>query len=287
MVVVPLYAFTTMDTVDADPGEGRPDEQRGSTFLLVGSDSRSADRVEGDRGRTDTILLLHSGAGPSILMSIPRDSIVEVPGYGSTKINAAYSYGGAELLTQAVELNTGIRVDDYVEIGFDGLKDVVDAVGGIEICPKEAIEDRDSRLDVEAGCQNADGDTALAYSRVRKAYGDGDIQRVQNQREVMAGIASSVVSPWTFVNPIRYWGVNTGAAASVRIGEDTNPYGVAKFALALRGAMGADGLSCTVPLADFSVRWDPERSQQMFEAISGDRTGSIGELCTEDGLPAG
>ncbi len=286
LVATPLYAFTTMSKTDAAPDGDRPDNQRGSTFLLVGSDSRTDDREDGDRGRTDTIMLLHSGAGPSIMLSLPRDSMVEIPGHGTAKINAAYAYGGAELLTQTIELNTGIRVDDYVEIGFGGLESVVDAVGGVEICPEEAVKDSDAKLDVQAGCQDADGETALAYARVRKAYDSGDIQRVQNQREVMGGIASGVASPWTFINPVRYWGVNSGAASSVVVGEEMNPYDIVKFALALRGAMGDGGLSCTVPVADFSVRWDPERSSQVFDLIAKDRTGSIGDLCTPDGLPA-
>lgn len=297
LVAVPLYAYTSIPKVDHEPDGARPDAQRGSTFLLVGTDSRagltdeqrealSTGGDDGGRGRTDTILLLHSGSGPSILLSIPRDSIVDVPGYGSSKINAAYAYGGPQLLTQTVEQSTGIRVDDYVEIGFGGLVDVVDAVGGVEICPEEAIDDADSGLDVEAGCQEADGATALGFARVRKPFQTQDIQRVQNQREVMSGIASKVASPWTVVNPLRYWGVNTGAAGSVSVGETTNPYDLLKFALALRGAMGANGLSCTVPVADFTVRWDPERSQQMFQHIAQDRTQRIGDLCTEDGLPA-
>lgn len=295
LVAVPLYAYSTATKVPFEPS-ARPDEQRGTTFLLVGSDSRAGlsdeerDQLStggdgGGRGRTDTIMLLHTGSGPALLMSIPRDSIVEVPGYGTTKINAAYAYGGPELLTQTVEENTGIRVDDYVEIGFGGLVKVVDALGGVEICPKEDLKDKDSGLDVKKGCQEADGATALAYSRNRHSYATQDIQRVQSQREVIQGIASKAASPWTIINPFRYWGVNTGAAGAVQIGDSTNPYDLVKFALGLRSAMGSSGLSCTVPLADFSVRWDPDRSQQMFDLIKQDRTGRIGDLCTPDGLP--
>lgn len=296
LVGTPLYAYTTASKIPFEPGDERPSEQPGTTFLLVGSDSRAglskAEQEElstggdsGGRGRTDTIMLLHTGSGPSLLMSIPRDSIVEVPGYGTTKINAAYAYGGATLLTQTVEQNTGIRVDDYVEIGFGGLVKVVDALGGVEICPKEDIQDEDSGLDVKKGCQTADGATALAYSRNRHSYATQDIQRVQSQREVISGIAQKAASPWTIINPVRYWGVNTGGASAVRVGEGTNPYDLVKFALGLRSAMGSDGLSCTVPLADFSVRWDAERSARMFDLVRADRTGSIGDLCTPDGLP--
>lgn len=296
LVGTPLYAYSTASKIPFQPEAERPGDQPGTTFLIVGSDSRAGLSKEeqselstggdgGGRGRTDTIMLLHTGAGPSMLMSIPRDSIVDVPGYGSTKINAAYAYGGAQLLTQTVEQNTGITVDDYVEIGFGGLVKVVDALGGVEICPKEDIKDKDSGLDVKAGCQEADGATALAYSRNRHSYATQDIQRVQSQREVISGIAKKAASPWTIVNPVRYWGVNTGAASAVQIGEGTNPYDLVKFALGLRSAMGSDGLSCTVPLADFSVRWDAERSQQMFDLVKADRTGSIDDLCTADGLP--
>ena len=296
LVGTPLYAYSTADSVPFEPQAERPDDQPGSTYLVVGSDSRAglteAEQDElstggdgGGPGRTDTIMLLHTGSGPSLLMSVPRDSIVDVPGYGSNKINAAYAYGGPELLTQTVEQNTGIRVDDYVEIGFGGLVKVVDALGGVEICPKEDIQDEDSGLDVQAGCQEADGATALAYSRARHSYATQDIQRVQSQREVISGIASKAASPWTIVDPVRYWGVNTGAASAVRIGEGTNPYDLVRFAFGLRSAMGSGGLSCTVPLADFSVRWDPERSQQMFDLVASDRTGSIDDLCTPDGLP--
>ena len=117
--------------------------------------------------RTDTIMLLHTGSGPNLLMSIPRDSIVDVPGHGTTKINAAYAFGGPELLVQTIEDETGIRVDHYVEIGFGGFVDMVDAVGGIEICPKRAMNDPQANLNIKKGCQEVDGKTALGYARSR------------------------------------------------------------------------------------------------------------------------
>ena len=298
LVFAPWHAYSTVSKVESSPSGERPASQPGTTFLLVGSDSRKgltkAEQKElstggdgGGRGRTDTIMLLHSGSGPSLLMSIPRDSIVDIPGYGTTKINAAYAFGGPKLLVKTIEQNTGIAIDDYVEVGFGGLVNVVDALGGVEICPKENLKDKDSGLNVKKGCQDVDGRTALAYSRNRHTYASQDIQRVQSQREVMSGIAQRAARPSTILNPFRYWDVNHGAASSVQIGDSTGAYDLVKFALALKGAMGKDGLSCTVPLADFSVRWDPERSKQMFGYIKADRTQSIGDLCTKDGLPKG
>lgn len=296
LVAVPLWAWSTFTTVDADPGGDRPAGQPGTTYLLVGSDSRkglseqeqrelTTGKDSGGRGRTDTILILHTGKGPSLLLSIPRDSLVPIEGYGTTKINAAYAYGGPKLLVQTIEQTTGLEIDDYVEVGFGGLVKVVDALGGVQICPKKALKDKDSGLDVEKGCQNADGRTALAYSRARKTYATGDIQRGQSQREVLGSIASKAKSPWTFINPVRYVRVNAGAASSIQVGEGMGPLALGRFALALSSAMGGGGLNCTVPIADFSVRWDRERALKMFGHIKDDSTGDIGDLCTKDGLP--
>src|SRR6476469_342645 len=146
LVAVPLFAWSKVDKVPFEPDGSRPDDQPGTTYLMVGSDSRAglspAERKALGTGhaagqRTDTIMLLHTGSGPNLLMSIPRDSLVDIPGHGTTKINAAYAYGGAKLLVKTIEDNTGIRIDNYVEIGFAGVVDVVDAVNGIEICPKQ------------------------------------------------------------------------------------------------------------------------------------------------------
>jgi len=296
LVAVPIWAWGKIAKVDAEPGGDRPAAQPGKTYLLVGSDSRrgltKAEQKDlstggdgGGRGRTDTIMLLHTGSGPSVLMSIPRDSLVEIPGYGRTKINAAYAYGGPKLLVKTIEDNTDIRVDDYVEVGFGGLVKVVDSLGGVEICPKEDIKDKDSGLDVKKGCQTADGKTALAYSRNRHTYATQDIGRVQAQREVLGSIAGQAKSPWTVVNPFRYFKVASGASGSLTIGENVGPISLGKFALALSAAMGGGGLNCTVPLRDFAVTWDPERAPKMFDLIAKDRTDDIGSLCTKDGLP--
>ncbi|MFC5677751.1 LCP family protein [Aeromicrobium endophyticum] len=296
LVAVPVWAWGKIEKVDADPGGDRPAEQPGTTYLMVGSDSRrgltKAEQKElstggdgGGRGRTDTIMLLHTGAGPDVLMSIPRDSLVQIPGYGRTKINAAYAYGGPKLLVKTIEDNTGIRVDDYVEVGFGGLVKVVDSLGGVEICPTKDIKDKDSGLDVKKGCQTADGRTALAYSRNRHSYATQDIQRVQSQREVLGSIAGEAKSPWTVLNPLRYAKVASGASGSLTIGEDVGPISLGRFALALSSSMGGKGLNCTVPLRDFAVTWDPQRAPKMFDLIAKDQSDQIGSLCTKDGLP--
>ena len=298
LVAVPIYAWTRVDDVAFAPGGDRPDEQPGTTYLLVGSDSREGltpeQRKEFGTGnaagqRTDTIMLLHTGSGPNLLMSIPRDSLVEVPDRGTTKINAAYAFGGPKLLVKTIEQNTGIHIDEYVEIGIGGFVGLVDAVGGVEICPEKAMQDPLANLDVKAGCQEADGVTALGYARSRKTYTAlGDVQRAQAQREVVSSVGDEVLSPWSVLNPLRYWRLNMAATDTVEFGKGMTPWRAGMWAMAMTRVNGESGLTCGVPIQDLQVNWDPDRAPQMFQAIIDDDTDRIGQgLCSPSGLPKG
>ena len=294
LVAVPLVAWQRLEKVDATPDGARPAEQAGRTYLLVGSDSREGltrrQQLELGVGRaagrrTDSIMLLHTGSGPTLLMSIPRDSLVEVPGQGTTKINAAFAVGGPQLLVRTIEQNTGIRVDDYVEVGFAGFVDVVDALGGVQICPTEAMRDEKAGLDVRKGCQEADGRVALGYARSRYASENGDIGRAQHQREVISAIGSEAASPWTVLNPVRYARLAAAGSTSLRVGEDTSMIATMRLFWAMIRVNGEDGLTCGVPIADLDVHWDEERSRTLFGLIAQDRTGEVSkDLCRGSGL---
>lgn len=300
MLAVPIWAWSKVDKIDAMPADdGRPDEQGGNTYLVVGSDSRD-DLTEEERKelgtggevgqRTDTIMLLHTGDGPNLLMSIPRDSIVSIPGHGdSEKVNAAYAYGGPQLLIRTLENETGIRIDDYVEIGFGGFVGMVDAVGGVEICPKTAMNDPQANLDIPKGCQEADGKTALGYARSRKTYSElGDVDRARAQREVVSAIGDEALSPWTFVNPLRYFQLSSASAESFSVSEGTGPISLGRFAIAMTRVDGDSGLTCGVPIQDLAVTWDEERSEELFSYIREDDTSGIPDsLCTPSGMPRG
>jgi LCP family protein required for cell wall assembly len=293
LVAVPIVAWNKVDKVAWEPGGDRPADQPGTTYLMVGSDSREglskAERKElatgnAGGGRTDTIMLLHTGSGPNLLLSIPRDSIVDIPGHGTTKINAAYALGGPELLTETVEQNTGVRVDDYIEIGMGGVAGLVDAVGGIEVCPKSKMKDKLAGLDIKKGCQEVDGTTALAYARSRHTSGIGDIDRVRRQREVVAAVGSKVLSPWTVINPVRWWRLNNAIPDFFTFGEGMGPVRTGMWATAMTRVNGSEGLTCVVPIQDLAVNWDPERAPQMFETIIKDETDTIDdELCSPTG----
>ncbi|WP_408896352.1 LCP family protein [Nocardioides sp. R1-1] len=290
LVAVPLVAWNRVDKVDFEPSGDRPAEQPGTTYLLVGSDSRAglspAERKrlhtgDAESELTDTILLLHTGDGPTTLVSIPRDSPLDIPGFGVGKVNSAYAKGGTPLLVQTLEKATGLHVDQYVEIGFGGLVGVVDAVGGIEICPKKRIKDKDSGLNVKKGCQEVDGATALAYSRARKHSPISDLARVQQQREVIAAVGDKVLSPWSVLNPVRWWRLNGSVPDFFRFGETSGPVDAGRWAL----AMTKVEKSCTVPVARADTTWDAERARRLFGRIAEDRTEEITkDLCTATGL---
>ena len=295
LVAVPIFAFQQVSTVDAFPDGDRPGDQSGTTYLIVGSDSR-ADLSKAERKRlgtggasgqrTDTIMVMHIGDGPNLLMSVPRDSIVDIPGRGSGKVNAAYAFGGPKLLIRTIEQNTGIKIDHYVEIGFGGFVDVVDAVGGIEICPTRTMKDKQANLDIDKGCQEADGVTALGYARSRKTDPRfGDVTRARHQREVVSAIGHEATSPWTIVNPVRYYRVNMAGARTFSVSDGTGPVDLGRFAWAMTRVDGDNGLTCGVPIRDLAVNWDPERSKAMFQHIIDDDTEGIGkDLCTPTGL---
>ena len=292
LIAVPFFAWNNVSQVNAFPQGKRPADTPGTNYLIVGSDSRKGLSAEqrkqlhtgNESGqRTDTIMLMHDGSGPTLLMSIPRDSIVAIPGHGTTKINAAFAYGGPKLLIQTVENLTGIHIDHYVEIGFGGFVNVVDAVGGITICPSHTMNDKLANLHVKKGCQHADGRVALAYARSRHADPKlGDIARGGQQREVVNAVGHKALTPWTFLNPFRYWSLNMSAADSLSVDKDLSVIGMGRFAWGMTHAK----LTCVVPISNLAVTLDPTRSKQMFRLIREDKTDQIGKsLCTKSGLP--
>ena len=282
LVGVPLYHWTKIDKVDAAPSGDRPADQPGTNYLIVGSDKADDLTDEqrevlrtGERGgtNTDTIIVLHTGSGGRTMMSIPRDTLTEVPGHGTQMINAAFALDGAPLLVASVEELTGIHIDHYVELGFGSVINTVDAFGGVEICPKQDMKDPLARLDIEKGCQEVDGLTALAYSRSRHVTALSDLDRVARQREVISALGDEALTPWTFINPVRYWGINTAASGAIRVDEEMNPFDLGRFALAMTG----ESQTCTMPNLPAPsdpnrIIADPDRAPALFTAIREDST---------------
>lgn len=285
MIGTPLYAWTQSNAVPVTVAGARPANQPGTMTLLVGSDGRDQLSAEqrgtlgtGDTAgqRTDTMMLLYSPpTGRPALISLPRDSYLTIPGRGKDKLNAAYAYGGAPLLIETIEQNTGVRIDSYLEVGFLSIVDVVDALGGIEVCLPAAIKDQDSHLDLPAGCQTLNGKNALGYVRMRKADPTGDIGRMNRQRQMIGLITKKALSPQYLLNPFAYWKLNMAAAKSLTRSTDTGPVELASVALAFQAVSSGKGLTLAVPIsnpnaktpAGSSMLWDDARAKDMFGKI--------------------
>lgn len=278
--------------------DGRPAQGVGTNWLVVGSDSRSnltpAQKsrlhVGSDQGqRTDTIMLLHYGSGTPDLISIPRDSYVTIPAYtdssgkahaaSKNKINAAYDLGGAPLLTKTVEMATGVRVDHYLEIGFLGVVDVVDSVGGVHLCLDAPVKDSHSGADLPAGCQNLDGTQSLALIRTRYSLANSDISRMANQQKFVAALAASALRPGVEFNPFTLYPFLDSALGSVAVDNGSGLSDLVSMARKVRPITGGKGTVGTVPIGNegyqvagvgSTVRWDTAKARRLFTAVNQD-----------------
>ncbi|MBN9111825.1 MAG: LCP family protein [Pseudonocardia sp.] len=280
-----VYLDVNLQRVDALPADSATTSD-GTNWLIVGSDSRAGLSDEqqqelatgGDVGqRTDTIMLLHSGSSGSVLVSIPRDSYVPIEGHGSGKINAAYAFGGPQLLIKTVEAATGLHIDHYAEIGFGGFVGAVDAVGGVDMCIPQAIKDPKAGLDIKAGCQELDGGTALGYVRTRATAGS-DFDRVARQRAFLSALISKATSPATLLNPFRIVPLGSAMTGTITVDSSDHIWNLASLGLSMRGISAGDGVATTVPVGgtptiggESVVRWDKTRAQALFGALGKDQ----------------
>ncbi|MFI5757282.1 LCP family protein [Streptomyces sp. NPDC051569] len=226
--------------VDDKLGVGRPvNASPGSrNILVVGSDSRSGDNAAYGRDlstmQSDTLMVLHVAASRewATVVSLPRDSWVSVPacerGDGTVsdphhfKINEAFAIGGtsggvagaAACTVKTVEQNTGLRIDHFMSVDFQGFKGMVNALDGIEVCPGTPIHDRKAHLDLDAGCQTIKDEKALGYVRARYSVGDGsDLGRIGRQQEFLEAVAARAQQKLT--SPKALYGFLDSATASL------------------------------------------------------------------------
>ncbi|WP_197683462.1 LCP family protein [Jiangella alkaliphila] len=280
LVALVWYVWGRIEKVDAIPSDHGSAVSDGRVFLLVGSDSREdlSDEEQSELGtgstegqRTDTIMLLHvpGGGARNALISLPRDSVVDIPGHGENRINAAFAFGGAPLLVETIEGATGVAIDDYVQIGFGGFAGIVDALGGVEICLDEPVQDEQAHIDLPAGCQTLQGPDALGYARARHFDPTSDIGRVQRQRELISAISDKALSPGTLVNPIELTRTALAGGDALVLDNDTGPMDMFAFIRGIGSVSGGSGDTITVPLGNIgnTVTWDPELSGALWTAL--------------------
>lgn len=286
-----LAAWGKVTKVDAFPSGNRPASGKGTNTLLVGSDSRAGmssaqgrelgtggSNVSAGAPHTDSIMILHKGSGAPTLVSVQRDSWVAIPGHGHGKINSAFTYGGPKLLVQTVEQATGLRMDNYMEIGFGGFAGVVDAVGGVKMCLPQAVKDADAHIDLPKGCQNLNGKNALGYVRSRHAFATGDLARAEHQRQFLGALMKKVASPSNLLLPWKLKNVGSSAAKGVAVDNTMSPIRALKIMWTLK-SITASGVSVQVPVANpnyfvdgqSTVQWDKQRALQLFDDLRNDR----------------
>lgn len=204
------------DAADTALDSGGPILTSSSTVLVLGSDRRTA-RTNDTGGaltknapsRSDTILLMRVGPGKAARLSIPRDTVVEIPGSGRSKINAAYAIGGPALAITTVKQFLGIEINHVIDVNFDNFPQLIDSLGGVNVktgCVKDKISGGDENggvtIDIPAGKNHLDGRHALALARVRKNSckpAENDLDRAKRQQAILSAIKGKVASPFAFL----------------------------------------------------------------------------------------
>ncbi|WP_066956478.1 LCP family protein [Streptomyces lushanensis] len=273
----------------------RPEAGDGTNYLIVGSDSREGMSAEekkklhtgsADGKRTDSMMILHDGSNGPTLISLPRDSNVAIPSFrGSesgklfpntgreTKLNAAYAEDGPELLVRTVEFNTGLHIDHYVEIGFAGFANIVDAIGGVEIDIPKAFKDKKSGADFQAGKQTLNGEQSLAFVRTRYAFANSDLDRTKNQQKFLAALASQTATPGTILNPFKLYPTMGAGLDTLIVDKDMSLWSLGQMFFAMKGVTGGDGKSMNMPISGSTggnLVWDKAKVKQLVNQLNND-----------------
>ncbi|WP_438487655.1 LCP family protein [Streptomyces sp. S186] len=281
--------------VDLSKVIDRPAAGDGTNYLIVGSDSREGMTDEqkqklhtgsAEGKRTDSMMILHDGSNGPTLISLPRDSNVEIPSYvGSTsgkqypargrhtKLNATYAEDGAPLLVRTVEHNTHLRIDHYVEIGFAGFANIVDAIGGVEMDIPKAFKDKDSGADFKAGTQTLDGQQALAFVRTRHAFASQDLERTKNQQKFLATLAKQTATPGTVLNPFKLYPTLGAGLDTLIVDKDMSLWDLGQMFFAMKDVTSGNGKSMNMPIsgsAGGNLVWDQAKLKQLVQQLNND-----------------
>lgn len=282
--------------------KNRPRAGNGMNMLLVGTDGR--DRITpAEKARyhlggapchcTDTIMLVHLSADKqrASVVSLPRDSYAEIPAHEDlttgeehtahpVKLNAAYAEGGPGLTVRTVEHMTGVKIDHYLEVDFTSFMKTVDTLGGVEICTARPLKDSYTGLDLPAGTHRLDGGQALQYVRSRHVDGAADLGRMERQQKFLASLIDQATSSGVMLNPVKFRQAASTMLRSVRADRGLGTEQVLDLGQAMRGFSPSSSEFASVPMGDTAypvkgigstVKWDPAKSERLFQAIREDR----------------
>src|SRR5579875_3452713 len=279
-------------------GKRPPQYTSAQNILVIGSDSRagtdgkfgSAQAIAG--ARSDTMMLLHilpqhKGGG---VVSFPRDSVVPVsackadgigdPGQkaqpgANEMLNATFAYGGAPCLWKTLEAQTGIFINHFVEINFNGFQSVVNDLGGVNVCLPEAINDPASGLDLSAGLHHVNGAQALAFVRERHIGEGSDLQRIQRQQFFMASLLQQIDSKNVLSNVTRLFAISRDVAKTLTTDSGLSVSNMLGLAESMKGLTSKSIQFTQVPVVQDPtdanrVLWSQPQAGQLFSEIAHD-----------------
>jgi LCP family protein required for cell wall assembly len=296
-VYVKLTGNVKHEDVTDDLGATRPPKVAGTALnvLIVGSDQRDGKNAKYGHSiageRTDTIMLAHvsSKRDNAMVVSFPRDSLVRLPACRAKgalpgqqphlgMINESFNSGGIACTWKTIETLTGIHIDHFVKVDFTGFKSMVDAVGGVEICLPERVDDKKALLHLNAGRQTLNGEQALGYVRARYSLGDGsDIGRIQRQQMFIASMMKKVMSGQTLTDPTKLFGFLNAGTKAVTTDPDLTPGVMKDLAGSLQGLNAGQIRFITTPwhyslTQPGRVEWVQPQSGRLFQLVSKDES---------------
>jgi LCP family protein required for cell wall assembly len=265
-------------------------------FLVIGSDSREElteqERIELGTGyvegeRTDSIFLLSVKGSRAGILAFPRDLYVQRCDGTSGRINAALNLGGADCLIDTIESFSGLPVHHFLAVSFGGFRDIVDAVGGVDICVDKPMVDPFAGLNLDAGCQTLSGAQALGYVRTRKL--DSDLERIKRQQQFLGALADKLVTPATVINPGRAFETVGAVGGALTADDGMSYFDLLRLANGGRGLAGGHAVTATVPATGANVggaavlRPDEAAAAALFASF---RDGSILDQASAGVTPA-
>lgn len=290
-----LYGNISHDDVTGKLGKRPPKRNKSTNILVIGSDSRAGKnaRIGGhDTGqRSDTLILMHMSPDGkhAVGISFPRDSMVHIPTCkakdGATipgrtdMINSSFDYGPA-CTWKTIESLTGIRIDHFVTVDFTGFEGMISALGGVQVCLPQSVNDPDSHLRLSAGKHVVTGKTALAYVRTRHGLGDGsDLSRIKRQQLFMAAMVKKVTGGGMLRSPTKLYRFLNAATKSVTTDSGLGVSEMRKLAESAKGMSAGKVKFVTVPWQPYPanparVEFRQPAAQQLFHSVSNDNVSS-------------
>jgi LCP family protein required for cell wall assembly len=262
---------------------------RAQNWLLVGSDRRAVQATTGldanqplwryGAQRADTIMLVHLPAdrGRIYLVSFPRDAWVPIQGHGNAKLNAAFSFGGPPLLIATIERLTGVRVDHFAILDFEGFRSMTDALGGVDVRVTRTVWDPARQVVWPVGTQHLDGAQALDFVRQRHNLPGGDLGRIKRQQAFLKALAGQVVDRGTLANPLRLNALLEAFTKAVSVDESLTISGLRSLTLQFRSVRPGNVVFVTAPVAGMGtegrqsvVYLNRAKSKRLYRALRED-----------------